>query len=162
MKAIIFITCLALVSCQYENELPAPVEYPQPEYRSVSNQLDSARSTLATTFSTTTGLKIQAFKYTATQEATANIKLHLWLSNPSYGFQYFITKNGKSVGRNDVGNKQNFSGARDIVVLDLSLSPGDVIESNVGFSSGAETTVYPTGTHLGFPNDSSYFLIETF
>jgi hypothetical protein len=161
MKNIIFIACLALVSCQYENETPSPVEYSQPEYRNVS-QIDSVFKTLKISSSSQTGVSIGVFSYTATSTVNANIKVHLWASNPSYGFQFYVTKNGKTIGNNMVGNHKDFNGVREIVILDVPLVAGDQIQTYIGHSSAGATTIYPTGTHLGFPNDSSYFLLETF
>jgi hypothetical protein len=161
MKNVIFIACLALVSCQYENPEPTPIEFTQPEYRQVI-QIDSVRKALKISSSSQTGVSIGAFSYTASQASTANLKVRLWASNPSYGFQFYVTKNGKEIGQNSVGNHKEFNGAREIVVLEVPLVAGDKIETHVGYATTGITTIYPSGTHLGFPTDSSYFLIETF
>jgi hypothetical protein len=160
MKNFLYIALLALASCQYENELPKPTEYPQASYPNVENEIDSVRFVLSGDKKTTTGQAV--FIYTANQTSTLNIKAHLWLSNPSYGFQYYISKNGISIGRNDVNITKNFNSSRDIVSLNIPVIAGDVITVNVGHASSGETTIHKNGNHAGFSNDESYLVIEAY
>jgi hypothetical protein len=160
MKNFLYIALLALVSCQYQNELPKPTEHPQAAYPDAENEIDSIRYVLSVDKKTTTGQAV--FTYTASQTATLNIKSHLWFSNPSYGFQYYITKNGISIGRNDVSSTKDFNGSRDIVSLNIPVVSGDIIVVNAGYASSGETTIHKDGSYAGFSNDESYFLVEAY
>lgn len=162
MKRIVFILSIALAGCKYEHEQVSPI-FPQPDFPVLVNKIDSI-SYFAKDKVYSTGKTIVEFNgtFVAKEDCKANVKCHLYLSNSSYGFQYFLrTSSGKLIGKNDVFNNKNFNDSRDIVGVNVSLKKGESIEAYIGYSS-AETKVYYNGAHLGRSDDLSYLIVETF
>lgn len=175
MKAIIFITSLLLISCIRE-EAPEPqkekvygplpavnVNYaysvkaylkdavtinPEPASKVVLNYFPSGSFNPSGWY--------QWGKYTAASPVTVQVKYHLYLSNPSAGFKYFLRKNGATIDENNLTDTKNFSGLRVLQATNVKLNAGDFIEAYIGYSSG-HTTIHPV---IG--SDSSYVLIQAY